>query len=322
MKRLTLLAFVLFCLLAISVGTPAPLYADGATTTVVYVVRFGDTLGGIAKAFGTTVQAIAARNGITNVNRIFVGQRLVIVTTIPTPPPSTIYIVRRGDTLSAIAFSQGTTVAALVRANGLLNPNLIFVGQRLVIPRPTLIVPSPRATFYAVQAGETLSSIAAKFGVSPTAILIANNLRNASMIFTGQVLIIPAPTVQPPSNEPPPPPPSPQPAVCTSSVNITAPVMNETLGANQYVVYGTADVPPGFDSDAGFSYYKVEVGEGEQPIIFQLIGSLRRVAVSTGPLENWDASGLASGVYILRLTVVDTRGQFPPPCEVRVVIQR
>jgi len=46
-----------------------------------------------------------------------------------------VYVVRRGDTLTRIALYFGTTVTALVRANRILNPHLIFVGQRLIIPR-------------------------------------------------------------------------------------------------------------------------------------------------------------------------------------------
>jgi LysM repeat protein len=70
-------------------GTPAPTQQPGGE--VEYIVVAGDTLGRIAQRFGTTVQAIAVRNGITNINLIFVGQRLFIPTgggTVPTPPPS------------------------------------------------------------------------------------------------------------------------------------------------------------------------------------------------------------------------------------------
>lgn len=325
MKRLHWLALVLLCLLVSLAVAPAPLFADGPSSTVVYVVRFGDTLSGIAKSFGTTPQAIAARNGIRNSDRIFVGQRLVIVTSAAPAPPvaSSVYIVKRGDTLSAIAFTQRTSVAALIRANGLLNANRIFVGQRLIIPRARLITPSPATTAYAVQPGDTLSSIAAKFGVSPAALLIANNLRNANMIFTGQVLIIPSPATQPPSNEEPPPPVSLQPAVCNPLVSITWPRVNENVGAGQVQITGSANLPAGFDpASAGFSFYKVEFGEGERPILFFVIGSLHRSPVSNGLLETWDTSVLPDGVYTLRLTAVDTLGQFPKPCEVRVTVQR
>jgi lysozyme len=68
----------------------------GSGETVTYTVKSGDTLGSIARQFNTTVADIAARNGLTNINLIFVGQRLIISGTAPTdgggttnPPPTT-----------------------------------------------------------------------------------------------------------------------------------------------------------------------------------------------------------------------------------------
>jgi LysM repeat protein len=98
-------------------------------------------------------------------------------------------------------------VAAIVAANGIANPNLIFVGQRLVIPGPGGATPAPTAppttapptstpppssgTRYTVQSGDTLSAIARRFGVTVQAIMAANGLTNPNLIFVGQVLIIP-----------------------------------------------------------------------------------------------------------------------------------
>jgi LysM repeat protein len=335
MKQIKWFAYVTVFVLATFVLAPAPLHADGPNSTAMYVVRFGDSLSGIAKTFGTTPQAIAARNGIKNFDRIYVGQRLVITTASSTRAPalpSSNYIVQRGDTLSAIAYTQRTSVAALVAANGLINANAIYIGQRLIIPRARLISQSPLASGYTVQSGETLTAIAAKFGVSPYAILIANNLRNASMIFTGQVLIIPAPNMQPASNEPTTTPTEMptttpttnlQPAVCNPIVSISSPLMNETLSAINVPIVGTANLPTGFDpASSGFQFYKVEFGEGEKPILFFVIGNLHFSPAGRGTLETWDTAGLPNGTYILRLTAVDSLGQYPSPCEVRVTIQR
>ena len=105
-----------------------------------YVVRRGDTLFSIARRFGTTIGAIAQANGLSNPRYIRAGQRLIIPGAYPAcAPPSavagtTVYIVRRGDTLYSIARRYGTTVAAIARANGIANPHRIWAGQRLVIP--------------------------------------------------------------------------------------------------------------------------------------------------------------------------------------------
>jgi len=96
-----------------------------------YTVQFGDTLSEIAQLFGTSVDAIAQANGIENPDLIFAGQTLCV----PVGPDVRIYRVRRGDTLSGIAQRFGTTVEALVEANDIENPDLVFPGQRLLIPR-------------------------------------------------------------------------------------------------------------------------------------------------------------------------------------------
>jgi LysM repeat protein len=101
---------------------------------VYHVVRYGDNLTRIAANYGSTVWAIARANGIWNINYIWVGQVLSIPTYTPGPAPwPTVYMVRPGDTLTAIAWSFRTTVWAIAQANGIWNPNLIYVGQTLYI---------------------------------------------------------------------------------------------------------------------------------------------------------------------------------------------
>ncbi|WP_225214519.1 LysM peptidoglycan-binding domain-containing protein, partial [Cellulomonas avistercoris] len=90
-----------------------------------YTVREGDTLTSIAKRSGTTVARIAADNTLADPSRVRVGQVLRLPDAAPasaaTPaaaPAGTSYTVRSGDTVSAIAARHGTTVAAVVAANG------------------------------------------------------------------------------------------------------------------------------------------------------------------------------------------------------------
>lgn len=102
----------------------------------IHIVRLGDTLARIARQYGTTVAAIASANGISNVNRIFVGQRLIIPGGYYPPPQQNVvtYYVQRGDRLVNIARRFGTTVQAIVAYNGIRNPDRIFAGQVLYIP--------------------------------------------------------------------------------------------------------------------------------------------------------------------------------------------
>jgi LysM repeat protein len=109
----------------------------------VHVVQRGETLSSIALRYGTSVSALVQANGLRNANFIYVGQRLVISGGGggggsrgggSAPSGGTVHVVQRGQTLASIALRYGTTVAAIATANGLRNPNLIYVGQRLVIP--------------------------------------------------------------------------------------------------------------------------------------------------------------------------------------------
>ena len=102
-------------------------------STVWHYVRWGENLTSIARYYGTTVWAIASANGITNINLIYAGQWLRI----PAGggyPGSFYYTVQWGDTLSGIAWRFGRSVWAIANANGIWNTNLIYAGQRLLIP--------------------------------------------------------------------------------------------------------------------------------------------------------------------------------------------
>jgi LysM repeat protein len=191
--------------------TPTPTYVPPTATptlepgqTVIYVVRTGDTLYSIARQFNVTVQALTQINNISNSSYIQVGQQLIIPrgapmpsttpapTVTPVPANPIVYIVQGGDTLYSIARRYGTTVQAIAMTNNIVNPSRIFVGQRLVIYGNPYIPPAPSLpTVHVVQLGETLYSIARRYGTSVWAIAMANNLYNPNVIYAGQRLAIP-----------------------------------------------------------------------------------------------------------------------------------
>lgn len=155
MRRFIVLLVLLATLFAIS----GSVLAQNAGEQV-HVVRGGENLYRISLRYGVSMAAIASRNGIGNVNLIFVGQRLIIPaggTTPPTQPPATpapgttpqpppsqsTYTVQRGDTLGSIARRFNTTVQAIATLNRIANPNLIFAGQVLNIPGGTGPGPTP-----------------------------------------------------------------------------------------------------------------------------------------------------------------------------------
>ena len=209
------LLLTLAVLLQPAVSHAAPLGAD----TVVYVVKPGDTLRSIAAANGTTISAIVRANNMANPDVIYPGQRLTIpvrsggapkaapaptAATKPTAGASVYHTVKLGDTLEKVARAYGTTAAAISSANGITNPDLIWVGQKLLIPgakQPGAPASKPIAKpqtqkapasqqVYVVQAGETLSQIAQRYGTTVAAIVAANGLPSANTIGVGQRLII------------------------------------------------------------------------------------------------------------------------------------
>jgi LysM repeat protein len=102
-----------------------------------YRVRPGDTLTSIAQRFGTTVSRLADWNGLSNTNRIRVGQRLVVSrgtsAAAATAASRQTHVVKRGDTLSAIARAYATTVHELREWNNLSHASTIHPGERLTI---------------------------------------------------------------------------------------------------------------------------------------------------------------------------------------------
>ena len=168
---------------------PTPTNTPVPSTGFYYTVRRGDTLSSIARRYGTTVQAIVQANGIVNPNLIFSGQRLWIPSSGGPGPGSTVYIVRAGDTLYAIARRYGTTHQALAALNGLRYPYTIYVGQRLLISGSA--APPASGRIHIVQRGETLWAIALRYGTTPWAIASANGLWNVNLIYVGQRLVIP-----------------------------------------------------------------------------------------------------------------------------------
>lgn len=104
-----------------------------------------------------------------------------------------VVVVKAGDSLSAIAQQYGVSLRAIMVANNISNSSLIYAGQRLVIPGTDAPSPVPvDPAVHVVASGETLSTIAQRYGVSLQALVEANSLADASRIVTGQQLIIPA----------------------------------------------------------------------------------------------------------------------------------
>ena len=201
------------------------LIAGPACADVTHIVQRGETLSSIARRYGVSVQAIINANGIRNPNFVWVGQRLRIPTGTSAPSSgagTVIYVVKRGDTLMAIAWRYGVTTNAIVQANGIRNPNLIYVGQRLRIPATAAPKPT-KPIVHIVRRGETLTAIAWRYGVTVWNIVAANGLRNPNLVYIGQRLVIPGTKPPPkPTKVPGPQPTKPAPKPTTPAVSVWA----------------------------------------------------------------------------------------------------
>lgn len=157
-----------------------------------YKVVSGDTLYSIAKKYGVSIDTIVSDNALKN-NILTVGMNLKIRTDsslieecfgeafdIPTISYDT-YVVKKGDSLYAIAKRYDTSVSDIISINNLTNSNL-SIGQVLKIPGTS-------TSTYTVKKGDTLYSIANRFNVTVDSIKSKNNLSNNNLS-VGQILKI------------------------------------------------------------------------------------------------------------------------------------
>jgi LysM repeat protein len=175
-------------------GIPYTVPAEAGTYTVVS----GDTLWSVARKFNVSVDELKSLNNLTT-NSISVGQVLKIPGYIPPTQTQTTYVVQKGDSLWSIASAFNTTTADIMSLNNLTSTTL-SIGQELKIPSPTTPTTpiTPTNNTYTVQSGDSLWTIANKFGVTVTELRSLNNL-TSDILSVGQVLLIPIQPSETPS---------------------------------------------------------------------------------------------------------------------------
>jgi LysM repeat protein len=171
--------------------------AQGTGGGTSYVVQRGDSLARIARAYGTTVAAIAAANGIANVDLLVIGQPLLIPVAgggggTAGDPVVLTYTVQRGDSLTGIAARFGTTVEAVRAANGLLPGGTLYAGATLRLSGTTPVLTGGTGSgSHTVQRGESLATIARRYGTTVSSLVDANGIANPNLVRIGQVLTVP-----------------------------------------------------------------------------------------------------------------------------------
>jgi N-acetylmuramoyl-L-alanine amidase len=147
------------------------------------------------------------------------------------------YTVVSGDTISGIAGRFGLSTASVLALNGLSWKSLIFPGQSLVLTESAAAAqpaPQPAIVKYTVVSGDTISGIAAAHGLSTQAVLSANGLSRASLIFPGQSITLPS-EAAPAVKAAPAPTPHPAPAPAPTPVPAVTP-MTEEMRQNAAII--------------------------------------------------------------------------------------
>lgn len=187
----------------------AALVAAAKPKAKTVTVKAGDTVWALASRHGVSVEQVLRLNKLKASSLIFPGQKLTLSEGASLPKPTTkkskptrsvskasasakTYTVRSGDTLSGIAAKHGVSLSTLFKANKMNGSTIIYPGQKIKLsgsaaaPARASAKPAAASKTYTVRAGDTLSGIASKHGVSLSAIFKANNFNGSTIIYPGQ----------------------------------------------------------------------------------------------------------------------------------------
>jgi N-acetylmuramoyl-L-alanine amidase len=182
-----------------------PVFASPASTPasrpITCVVKRGDILERIARRHNTTVKNLQKLNHLKSRNRIYAGQRLKIspAYSIPASKPesTSLYVVKRKDTLGKIAHRHHITVGTLLKLNDMKLKDRIYVSQKLKIPSAA-IIKKPVPVTYVVKRGDILERIARRHNTTIKNLQKLNHLKSRNRIYAGQKLRVLSAAVEKP----------------------------------------------------------------------------------------------------------------------------
>lgn len=185
--------FLLIGLTAVLLLFPAATYAQTDTIPLVHIVNEGENLTYIASLYGLTADDMLTANEMTVDDLLFVGRPLIVPGREGEEIES-IYFIEPGDTVMDVAAAFNTTKTAVSQTNNLINPayapplgSSLAVMSRTGSAFPHTVNGVPHITI----AGESLTSIAAQYNLSPLTLAEANDLSMYTHLFAGQRLRVP-----------------------------------------------------------------------------------------------------------------------------------
>jgi membrane-bound lytic murein transglycosylase D len=158
--------------------------APGGTS--VHTVKSGDTISEIASRYGVTTTEVLEANSLTKSDRIYPGQQLKVS---GGADYTTTHTVKRGDTIYDIAREYGVSTSSVLAANCMGPRDRIYPGEKIKIPAGGTV--KNEIIVHNVRRGDTITSIAKKYGASSNDVLKENGLGPRDKIYPGQKIRVP-----------------------------------------------------------------------------------------------------------------------------------
>lgn len=187
----------------------------GSTTPATYVVQSGDTLIGVANKYNLQLDDLADLNGLSRQAGLRVGQKIkltgepvaAVKEEMTSKASPEFHVVKSGETLTSIAKKYHLQLNYLAELNGLSRGSSVRVGQRLKLEgeidkaevvakteinsKAAVKTSNANTEKYTVKAGDSLTSIAARVGISIKELAELNDLSPRSSLQRGQTILVP-----------------------------------------------------------------------------------------------------------------------------------
>lgn len=174
-----------------------------------YTVKPGDGLIALAREFEVSVETLASLNGLSTTDNLYVGQKLKVPASVSKAPsssssanntssysgPTSSYKVKPGETLIGIANELGLSADQIAAINNFNANARLQAGQVIKLPVKKEVVSvqlNDKPVSYKVQSGDTLTGVAARYGVSISELAAANNMATNANLILGRTITIPA----------------------------------------------------------------------------------------------------------------------------------